>query len=382
MRIARLWSIALAGTLVAASVSAAPAPFAASDAEQGGLFLDGFFPIGVWVPPPYDYEKWKNRGVNTMVGIGFDLEGSIAEAHRLGLHMIREPRPDPADDAGESLLLAWAQPDEPDGIYSQVPYTEIQAQYQAWKAIAPNRAVFINFIGALNQYDLITAESGDAWYRKYAQGADWISVDRYPVNNGDEDDLGLLGRMMDHLELIADDKPRFAFIETSNFDTTDSTRGPTAAEVRAQMWEVIIHGARGLWFFPEQIAPSFLWDTTPVDVAVELTQQNALITSLAPVLQGPIDPPGFGATVAPPLELGRRSTASGYYIIVLNVSATAHNDRSITLVNTGSSTTAGVYGESRNVAIVGGVISDDFGPYAVHIYVIPTGDAIFADGFE
>jgi hypothetical protein len=380
MRMAKRLSAVFVSVLVVAHAAAASRPMQAN-ATQSGLFLDGFFPIGVWVPPSSDYQKWKSRGANTMVGIGFDLEGSIAQANSLGLHMIREPRPHPADDANEALLLAWAQPDEPDGIYSQVPYTDIQNQYQAWKGVAADRAVFINFVGGLNQYDLHTGESGDPWYRKYAQGADWISADRYPVNDGDQDNLGLIGQMVDHLKSIAGEKPVFAFIETSNFDTTDTTRGPTPAEVRAEVWEAIIHGARGLSYFPEQVTPSFEWDTTPADVASELTQQDALITRLADVLQGALDPPGFSATAAAPIELARRSAADGNYVFALNLSATAHSGRTISVGGIGAAATATVYGEARVLPIVAGVITDDFGPYAVHIYVMG-GDRIFQDGFE
>jgi len=92
-----------------------------SDAPEPVLFLGGFFPIGVWVPPAYDFEKWKGRNVNTMVGVTQDFEEWNAEANRLGLRMIRDSRPNPADDAGESLLLAWAQDDEPDGISVRSP---------------------------------------------------------------------------------------------------------------------------------------------------------------------------------------------------------------------------------------------------------------------
>ena len=360
-------------------IGATPAALAATDSVPP--VLRNFFPIGVWVAPDYAYATWQARGLNTVVGIGFDLEGSIAEANRLGLHMIREPRPNPADDANEALLLAWAQPDEPDGIFSQVPYTSIQAQYNTWKGIAPNRAVFINFVGDLNQYDLVTSESGDAWYRKYVLGADWICADKYPVNQGITN-FAVMGQTMEHLKLMAGTKPIFAFIESSDIDTTDGHPGPSPEQLRAEMWEVIVHGARGIWFFPEQITPTFLFDTTPANVATEMTKQNVTITALASVLQGAVNPSGLSATAAMPLDAGWRNAASGAYFIVVNVSGTAQNARSIALGGIGNAASASVYGEARSVTISGGSISDDFAPYAVHIYVVPAPDEIFADGFN
>jgi hypothetical protein len=367
------------GTLIVAGVLYAAA--AAAVVPDVPPALRNFFPIGVWVPPAYAYATWQARGANTMVGIGFDLEGSITQANALGLHMIREPRPNPADDANEPLLLAWAQPDEPDGIYSQIPYTDIQAQYASWKGVAPNRPVFINFVGDLNQYDIVTSESGNAWYMKYVQGADWICADKYPVNDG-VTDLSVMGATMDHLQLLAGNKPIFAFIESSDIDTTDGHVGPSPGQLRAQMWEVIIHGARGIWFFPEQITPSFLFDATPAAVATEMTTQDATITALAGVLQGTVNPAGISAQVAAPLDAGWRSAAASSYFIVVNLSGSAQDARTITLGGSATATSANVYGEARSVPIVAGAMHDDFAAYAVHIYVVPPPDEIFRDGFN
>jgi len=366
-------------SLLPALLAAALAPAQAATVPPQ---LRDFFPIGVWVPPPYAYATWQARGANTMVGIGFDLEGSIAQANTLGLHMIREPRANPADDANEPLLLGWAQPDEPDGIYSQIPYAQIQSTYAGWKSIAPNRPVFINFVGDLNQYDLVTSESGNTWYMKYVQGADWICADKYPVNQGITN-FAVMGQTMDHLQTLAGTKPIFAFIESSDFDTTDAFPGPSPAQLRAEMWEVIVHGARGIWFFPERITPTFLFDATPANVVTEMTQQNATITALATVLQGDMNPAPVSAHVVAPLDAGWRvAAASGYHFIVVNLSGSTLNAQTITLTGIGNAASAGVYGEARSVPITGGAIHDDFAPYAVHIYTLPLPDEIFRDGFD
>ena len=331
------------------------------------LFLDGFFPIGVWVPPAYDFDKWKSRNVNTMVGVTQDFETWNAEANNLGLRMIRDSRPDPADDAGEPLLLAWAQDDEPDGIYSQIPYNQIQARYAVWKSADPGRPVFINFVGDLNQYDLANGESGDDWYAKYVAGADWISADTYPVNFGRS--LSSHGAMVDHLRALAGNKPVFAFIESSDIDPTRDGPGPTRDELRAEIWLAIIHGVRGLWYFPEQVGSGipFLYDSTSADVADEMTQQNAVITGLAGVLQGAINPPGVSAAVSAPLEVAWRSAPSGKYFFVLNLSNTARNGQAIALTGIGSAMTATCMAKVVRSRFRRS-ITDDFGPYAIHIY--------------
>jgi len=75
-----------------------------------------------------------------------------------------------------------------------------------------------------------------------------------------------------------------------------------------------------------------------------------------------------GATVSAPLEAAWRKAPSGKYFFVLNLSDAARNGETITLTGIGAATTAAVHGENRTVAISGAAITDDFGPYAVHIY--------------
>jgi hypothetical protein len=113
-----------------------------------------------------------------------------------------------------------------------------------------------------------------------------------------------------------------------------------------------------------------------------MTKQDATIRALASVLQGALNPTGLSAIAAAPLDPGWRNAASGAYFIVVNLSGTAQNARSIALSGTGNAGSANVFGEARNVPISGASISDDFAPYAVHIYVVPAPDEIFTDGFD
>src|SRR5205085_1408649 len=56
--------------------------------------------------------------------------------------------------------------------------------------------------------------------------------------------------------------------------------GATAAtpdEVRGETWAAIIHGAKGMIYFPQSFGPD-VTDGTPADVAAEMTLTNHLIT--------------------------------------------------------------------------------------------------------
>ncbi|HUL25178.1 MAG TPA: hypothetical protein VLW44_05340 [Streptosporangiaceae bacterium] len=368
-----------AGTASASQGSTAPqstassTPSAASNSPAPGGFasLAHFFPIGVYVQPADSFGQWKSRGVNTMVVVpqGSDETAWNRAAIRDGLFEIRAPASNPASDIGDKHLLAWALPDQPDDITSQVSHAAIRRTYLAWKHIDPSEPVYINFNGQFNQYDLKTRASGPSWYQQYVHGANWISADLYPVNNGDGNDLGSIGQEVTELRQIAGSKPVFVFIESGAYDAGNPVVTP--AQFRAEVWEAIIHGARGIFYFPVQVSPSFQFDVTPPAVAAEMTKQDATITKLASVLQGTINPPSLGATATPPLQVAWRSSSGHSYFFVLNLSDSTLNGQLIKLTGVGSATSAAVYGENRTVPIRASTLIDNFGPYAIHIYEIP-----------
>jgi hypothetical protein len=353
------------------TASGAPSPAASSPAPGGFAALAHFFPIGAYVQPSANFGLWKSRGVNTMVIVpqGSSERAWNRAAVQDGLYEIRAPASNPARDIGDKHLLAWALPDQPDDITSQISHASIAQTYRAWKRVDPVLPVYINFNGQFNQYDLQTKASGPAWYQQYVQGANWISSDLYPVNSGDGKDLGSIGQEVTELRQISGSKPVFVFIESGAFDAGNPVITPD--QFRGEVWEAIIHGARGIFYFPVQVSPSFQFDVTPPAVAAEMTQQDTTISKLASVLQGTIDPRSLGATAPSPFQVAWRSSSGHSYFFVLNLSDTTVDDQAIKLTGIGSAAFAAVYGENRKVQIFNGTIVDSFGPYAVHIYQIP-----------
>jgi len=356
-----------------AKVTAAPGSSAsgAPALSDGSVVLTHLFPIGAYVQAPANFGRWKSRGVNTMVVVpdGNSEKAWNKAAIRDGLYEIRAPAGDPASDAADGNLLAWALPDEPDDVTSQVPYAKIQQTYRAWKRVDPRVPVYINFNGQFNQHDVTTNASGPAWYHQYVKGANWITADLYPVNSGQGNDLGVIGEEVTELRRLAGSKPVFVFIESGAFAAGNPVITPD--QLRAEVWEAIIHGARGIFYFPVQVTPDFKYDVTPPAVAAEMTRQDATITKLAGVLQGTINPRPLGAAAPPPLQVAWRSSAGHSYFFVLNLSPRAVDRQTIALSGIGPATSATVYGEDRAVKISSNTMTDSFGPYAVHIYQVP-----------
>jgi len=339
--------------------------------SEGSVMLTHLFPIGAYVQAPANFEMWKHRGVNTMVVVpdGNSEKAWNKAAIRDGLYEIRAPAGNQASDVRDGNLLAWALPDEPDDVTTQIPYAKIQQTYRAWKRIDPRVPVYINFNGQFNQHDVKTDASGRSWYGQYVKGANWITSDLYPVNNGQGNDLGVIGQEVTQLRQLAGGRPVFVFIESGAYAVGNPVITP--AQFRGEVWEAIIHGARGIFYFPVQVTPHFKYDVTPPAVAAEMTRQDATITKLAGVLQGTINPPPLGATAPSPLQVAWRSSAGHSYFFVLNLSPRAADHQVITLRGIGSASSAAVYGENRTVPVSGGTITDSFGPYAIHIYQVP-----------
>jgi hypothetical protein len=344
-----------------------------------GLFLNGFFPIGAFNVPPSAFTKWKKRGVNTLVGEGDEGE-TRAEysktAVAVGFKLIREPLDKISDDIGNTDLLAWSQMDEPDAYGGgNKNLSELRGNYKEWKELDPARPVFLNFGGS----DVMSANNPSAinTYKDMIATADWIANDRYPMSgylNQPErrNDITLLSEPIDQLRSWDPTKPQFCFIESAAIYS--EYRSVIPGELRAQMWLAIVHGVRGLFFFSHIFdGDSWAdWDGTPDDVAAEMTTQNSIITSLAWVLQGEINPASMSVVVPKGLEAGWRNSSLGKYVFVVNTSGTSYPNQTITLTGTTGSTTATVVGESRTLPVTGGgtTITDSFGAFAVHIYNI------------
>ena len=182
-----------------------------------------FFIIGVWSQPTYNFDKWKQRGINTLMkyeGLSgsVSLDNWIAAANSKGLYQIREERDDPSLDKNEKLLLAWTANDEPD-IYSQY-HAALKPDYEYFKAADPDRPVVINFAGSMvNGWHATPLKRQD--YETMLPYMDWVSNGVYPVTGWDRPEhLDGPGRALDRLQKWSDGKPQLQIIESGDQQLT------------------------------------------------------------------------------------------------------------------------------------------------------------------
>jgi hypothetical protein len=349
-----------------------------------------FFPIGTWLQPMWTFDTWKARGVNTVVGYWPDPSQTIqqwdAAAAQKGLYEVRAAQANPAWDVNIKNLLAWAQPDEPD--WKQITPASLAATYSTLKKIDPQRPVYMNVVGsmALNPW---IAKDGSL-YKTLGQSADIISNDIYPVsiwnrpewidfskplNPGDPyNTTGKRlnpGAAIDVLRPWVGGKKQWAYIETSwqgPFPTAGTT-GVNPSQMRGEVWDAIIHGAKGITYFPEQVTGGSKIDNTPANVATEITKVDSVISSLAGIINSGNDATNNTVSFNNPYLEGTWRTYKGQkYLFVLNMSSATLSGKPFTTSGLTGLTSLQVVGEHRSETLSLGSISDEFQPYQLHVY--------------
>src|SRR6266704_2116010 len=341
---------------------------------------DSFFPIGVWSQPAYTFGKWQSRGINTVMNYesyggqaSIDVWSNAANAH--GFYQIRQPRANPADDLSETRLLAWMHADEPD-IHKTAP-SVLQNEYNAWKAIDPNKPVLVNFSGG----ELLNHTTSNTTYQQYMASSNIISNDFYPVtgwgrpdwidNSKTITDRKTEGMAIKGYSDLSGGKPQWAFIETSaqKLSWIPNGRGVTPPEFRGEVWDAIINGAKGIAYFPQQIGGGFRFDMTPADVVSELTTQNARIASLARVLNASTNPTADKITMnSSLLEAARKNYDGDQYFFVLNMSSKTLSNQAVALPGLSGLNRLDVFGEGRELSFANGQLTDQFDPWEMHVY--------------
>lgn len=280
------------------------------------------FIVGVWQQDTSSFQTWKSRGVNCLVEIPTGPTWTpaarlvwVGAAEAAGLYQIRSVVGTAAQD-NSPHLLAWNQPDEPEGT-GHTP-AELAANYAALKAANPKRPVLINFDGSR----VLGIQGGltQANYAPYLSCGDWFGSDIYPATAwGRTDWLDKPGLAVSTLSVWTGGKPQLSFIETSNQRIGPSGL-PTAPQVRYEVLHAVMSGASGIVLFPQQISP-FAFDATTPDIAAMLPSTCAELRVLGPYLGTGLKSSSLGGG----LEYGTTNTAAGELRVLLNANNASTN---------------------------------------------------------
>lgn len=346
-----------------------------------------FFPIAVWLQDPARSGRYRELGFNLYIGL---WEGptpaQLAALKAAGMPVICEQNKTGLTDKNRDIIVGWMHGDEPDnaqelpggkGYGPPIPPKTIADGYRKLIAADPTRPVILN---------LGQGVAWDAWhgrgvrtrhpedYPAYLEGCDIASFDIYPATHTHPDVAGKLefvARGVDRLrDWTGGRRVVWNCIECTRIDNPAAK--PTPAQVRSEVWMALIHGSQGLIYFVHQFKPSFIEAGLLADkeMAEAVGAVNRQIGELAPVLNLPTRPGLVKATSSvpdAPVDIMVKQDGNSTYVF-----AAAMRNRAVTATFACTppltATEAEVLGENRTVKLAGGVFTDTFAPYAVHLY--------------
>ena len=362
---------------------AQPAP--ATRWPNGPPTTPSYFPIGVWLQNTARAAEYKAIGVNLYVGLwAGPTAAQIGQLRAAGMQAVAAQTPDGLA-GGDGVIVGWMQDDEPDnaqpngarGFGAPTEPAEIVARYRRMKAADPSRPVFLNFgRGAAwdGWYGRKNRMGHPEDYAEYARGADIVGFDIYPAASSGpiQDQFWRVPWGVDRLRAAAGpQRAVWAVIETGPIA---GALGATPAQVRAETWAAIAHGARGIVYFVHQFAPvktdHRLLEDGPMKASIAET--NREIAALAPVLNAPDAPPRLRVRTAPEaarLDILERRVDGALTLVAVNLRP-EETAATIELDGPGASALE-VIGEGRVISLERGGFADVFAPFAVHIYRLP-----------
>lgn len=335
----------------AVDLTTAPAPDSPTAGVAGGAVqLDGqpFFPLLVLAQCGENFDNGLQAGVTLFIENG--CGGIAPQSTALAGHALSLTSAEEAGIGGPGVI-GWYYPDEPDlkGISGDgLPHFPTQAETGRLRVLTLSNHFY-------SRTDALPA--GRGVYPGLVAPSDLVGFDLYPLQESCKADwLPDVATAQRELRTLAGDRPTFQWIEARTWLCHQPDLVVTPATVRAESWLAVAGGARGLGFFPAD------W---PPDVAPGVATVSRETAALGPALLAADEP----VSATPPVVAGARSFGGAFYVFAVNPT---HESVHATIRAEGlHGDSAVVVGEQRSAEISGGAIVDDFGPLAVHLYVVP-----------
>ncbi|MGV3753860.1 MAG: hypothetical protein ACO1QS_00595 [Verrucomicrobiota bacterium] len=382
-----LLSVLLGCCPVQAAESPSPSPY--SRWTNGPSTDPNFFPIAVWLQNPSRAEEYKRAGINTYVGLWRGpTEEQMAALRKTGMKLICGQNERSRKYLDDPTIIAWMHGDEPDNAQAipggkgwgpPIPPATIIADYQRIRTNDTTRPVFLNLgqgVAWDNYIGRGVRRNHPEDYPEYLKGSDIASFDIYPAVHDHKDIAGNLWYVAKGVERLShwagSERIVWNCLECTRIENPN--RKPTPTEVRAEAWMALIHGSRGLVWFVHQFKPTFreaaLLDDAEMLAAV--TAVNRQITRLAPVLNTAtltnVVKVSSGKPEVPIATMLKKYNGATYlFAVCMRDIAT-----SATFSDLPKNSTATVEDENRSIPVKDGAFTDQFTPWAVHIYRLET----------
>lgn len=375
--------------VLAVLVNSTSSPGAAILASNGLATSPDYFPIAVWLQSPSNATAYKAAGINLYIGLyNGPVQADLDQLKTASMPALCDQNALALANrtAYGTILAGWTQMDEPDnaqdngagGYNPCISPDTLVKRYNTMKQADSTRPVFLNLGQAVAYTGWIgrgTCTGKTDMYPLYLRGCDIASFDIYPVNSTDAPVAGNLwyvAKGVDSLRMwCGDKKPVWAWIECTSIN--GGTK-PTPAQVKAEVWMALIHGARGFGYFCHSFSPVFKEAAWLSDATMKpaITAINQRVTTLAAVLNGPTVS-GL-ATVASsnkavPVDIMVKTPAGAQYVFAVAMRGDTTTAR-VTVAGLTGQDSAEVLDENRVLPVVNGTFTDHFAAYGVHLYRI------------
>ena len=209
------------------------------------------------------------------------------------------------------------------------------------------------------------------YYTRASQGADIVSYDIYPVAGSEEPIKGKLeyvARGVANLQNWAKGARGgvWAIVETTRIG--HETDRATPHQIRSEVWQALIQGARGIGYFAHEFSGGFREDGIfrYPDAVDAVKRINGEIASLAPVLNSASAKIQVSFSGDVPISSLARRHEGKVYLFAASVGE--HPSEARLKIPGIRRAKAVVLGEDRTVDVVDGILEDLFAGYDVHLY--------------
>ncbi|MCF7973407.1 MAG: hypothetical protein K9N55_06300 [Phycisphaerae bacterium] len=386
-----LWAVF--AVLFVHTSNAASAENAYTQWKNGPSVQDDFFPISVWLQNPRNAARYRAAGFNTYVGLWRGpTEAQLAELKSAGMKVICEQNKVGLEHLNDPTIIGWMHGDEPDNAQSlgngkgygpPILPDKIAEDYRRITAADPSRPVLLN---------LGQGVAWDGWhgrgvrtnhpedYPEYARGGDIISFDIYPASHDNPDVAGNLWYVPKGVERLVTwtegNKVVWNCIECTRINHPSAKATPH--QVKCEVWMSLIHGSMGLIYFVHEWQPTFNEAAllSDGDMLRGVTAINRQIHQLAPVLNSPTLANTLHISSShsevPIAAMVKRHGGSVYVFAVAMRQGATKATFSIPEIQ--GKHTVEVLGEDRTLDMQGGVFTDEFDLWDVHLYRVADRD--------
>lgn len=351
-----------------------------------------YFPIAVWLQGPQNAARYQAAGINLYIALWQGpTEQQLADLKAAGMSVICGQNEVGLAHLQDPTIVGWMHGDEPDNAQPAkdpatgkdtwgpcIPPQKIVDDYERLRAADPSRPVLLNLGQGVANDQWYGRGSGAKLsdYETYVKGGDIVSFDVYPVASTDWTDgaerLFLVPKGVDRLVQWAGGQHIiWNCVECTRVSGANQA---TPDQVKAEVWMALTHGSTGLIYFVHQFQPKFCeWALLEDPVMLPaVTAINQQIHGLAPVLNSPTIAGGVQVASSDPQvpisAMVKRHEGSTYVFTVGMKNAPTRGTFTVPGVAAGARVE--VIGESRAVPLAGETFTDDFAPYAVHLYRI------------